>query len=250
MLSKLNTNRFIDIDDTLNEYNFMGNDRKPFYVCTWLASKSISKDGGQEGAVGYLFYQTIDSFKFKSVDKLLGQEPNKSFIYNSGEKGEHDDIIINYTIERDIDLHENLSLGTYSTSVLFFDPLTFSYVVKDYDVSDQKSIMRPKKTESASELINEQRRGVGNPNPTQRGISRNNPSRLMNIVYDYGTLPAGKSSEEQLKKFKNDPENKKEQGFSKYGAAALTIMRYNQLFTIQTTITIPGDFSIRGLVIL
>ena len=36
MLSKLNTTRFIDIDDTLNEYNFMGNDRKPFYVCTWL----------------------------------------------------------------------------------------------------------------------------------------------------------------------------------------------------------------------
>ena len=28
MLSKLNTTRFIDIDDTLNEYNFMGNDRK------------------------------------------------------------------------------------------------------------------------------------------------------------------------------------------------------------------------------
>ena len=246
MLSKLKTTRFIDIDDTLNEYNFMGNDRKPFYVCTWLASKSISKDGGQEGAVGYLFYQTIDSFKFKSVDKLLGQEPIKSFIYNSGEKGGHDDIIINYTIDRDIDLHENLSLGTYSTSVLFFDPLTFSYVVKDYDVSDQKSIMRPKKTESASELINEERRGVSNPNPTQRGISSNNPSRLMNIVYDYGTLPAGKSSEEQLKKFKNDPENKKEQGFSKYGAAALTIMRYNQLFTIQTTITIPGDFSIRA----
>ena len=25
-----------------------------------------------------------------------------------------------------------------------------------------------------------------------------------------------------------------------------SIMRYNQLFTIQTTITIPGDFSIRA----
>ena len=32
MLSKLKLTRKIDIDDTLNEYNFMGNDRKPFYV--------------------------------------------------------------------------------------------------------------------------------------------------------------------------------------------------------------------------
>ena len=50
--------------------------------------------------------------------------------------------------------------------------------------------MRPNKTESASELINENR-GVSNQSNT-RGISSNNPSRLMNIVYDCGTLPAGR----------------------------------------------------------
>ena len=31
----------IEIDNTAVPYNFIGNDRKPFYICTWLASKSI-----------------------------------------------------------------------------------------------------------------------------------------------------------------------------------------------------------------
>ena len=42
----------IDIDNTSAPYNFIGNDRKPFYVCTWLASKSIpevTSEGGTSG---------------------------------------------------------------------------------------------------------------------------------------------------------------------------------------------------------
>tara|TARA_Y100001963_G_scaffold157444_1_gene253690 strand:+ start:216 stop:827 length:612 start_codon:yes stop_codon:yes gene_type:complete len=37
----LKTQKEVDVDETAIEYNFLGNDRKPFYVCTWLASKSI-----------------------------------------------------------------------------------------------------------------------------------------------------------------------------------------------------------------
>ena len=32
----------IGIDATAGNYNFYGNDRKPFYILTWLASKAIS----------------------------------------------------------------------------------------------------------------------------------------------------------------------------------------------------------------
>ena len=31
----------MNIDSTAIDYNFIGNDRKPLYVCTWLASKSV-----------------------------------------------------------------------------------------------------------------------------------------------------------------------------------------------------------------
>ena len=45
----LKTQKEVDVDETAIEYNFLGNDRKPFYVCTWLASKSIPAEAGKIG---------------------------------------------------------------------------------------------------------------------------------------------------------------------------------------------------------
>ena len=54
---KVTTN--IDIDNTSAPYNFIGNDRKPFYICTWLASKSVAYNGpGKDSTAGFLFYET------------------------------------------------------------------------------------------------------------------------------------------------------------------------------------------------
>lgn len=238
---KLKTRKTLDIDDTINEYNFMGNDRKPFYTCTWLAQKSIPSNGAKGGTAGFLFFQTIDSFKFKSIDTLLDQSADKSFIFNSGNKeSEDEDIIINYTIERDIDLHENLTLGYYGCSGLFFDPVSFSYIVRDYDI-DNQSRKSPGKT-FAGDLVNQNTRGQAQPPYSPRNTP-NQMSRLMNIVLDTGTLPAGKSSEKELETWRNNPD---QQNSDAANSAIQSIMRYNQLFTIQTTITIPGDFSIRA----
>ena len=59
----LMTQKSVEVDDTAENYNFIGNDRKPFYVCTWLASKSIptlSVNGKNSlgSAAGYFFYET------------------------------------------------------------------------------------------------------------------------------------------------------------------------------------------------
>ena len=35
----LQTQGVEQVDETSLEYNFVGNDRKPFYVCTWLEPK-------------------------------------------------------------------------------------------------------------------------------------------------------------------------------------------------------------------
>jgi hypothetical protein len=60
----------LDIDKTGVNYNFIGNDRKPLYVCTWLASKAVPQSSGSATA-GFLFYQTQDGFQFRSVDGLI-----------------------------------------------------------------------------------------------------------------------------------------------------------------------------------
>ena len=69
LTSVLKTQKNIEADSTLINYNFIGNDRKPFYVNTWLASKSVpelSVDGksSKGGAAGYLFYETYKGFKW------------------------------------------------------------------------------------------------------------------------------------------------------------------------------------------
>ena len=68
-------------------------------------------------------------------------------------------------------------------------------------------------------------------------------SRLMNRVLDVGTLPAGKNIDEQLKAWKDDPEQ------STYDATQTmvqSVMRYNQMFSIKINIKIAGDFSLRA----
>ena len=61
------------------------------------------------------------------------------------------------------------------------------------------------------------------------------PSRLMNMVLDTGSMPKGRSSEEQLREWKSQPSVP---NFNPQHTTVQSIMRYNQLFTIQTQINL------------
>jgi len=232
----LNTQKNVETDTTLIDYNFIGNDRKPFYVNTWLASKSVpelSVDGksAKGGTAGYLFYENYEGFKFKSIDKLFDQTPVRRYIYNNtAEKPDgYDDKILSYSIERDIDLQQNLTLGTYSNRSIFFDFYANDYQVRDFNVDDyQKDKIINAGKDDILYVAEEFRR------PT---------SRLMNHVLDVGTLPKGKTPTEQLKTWKDKPYA------PTYDAAdtmVQSIMRYNQMFTIKINIVVPGDFSLKA----
>ena len=49
----IKTKKKVTCDETLVNYNFIGDDRKPFYVCTWLASKSIPAEAGGLGGASF-----------------------------------------------------------------------------------------------------------------------------------------------------------------------------------------------------
>ncbi len=217
-----------DVDSTAFDYNFIGNDRKPFYTCTWLASKAVP-DQGVGDAAGFLFFQTRDGFHFKSIDNIFGQgSPVKKFIYNNtgNQSAGADANIISYTIESDTELHQNLTLGTYNNRSMFFDFYAMNYRVVDYDIEEQSG-------------------GAKNAGKESNFVSKEftqSPSRIMTNVLDIGYNPKG-SGNEQLDNWKQDPENP---NFKVEETMAQTIMRYNQLFTIKTNIVVPGDFSIKA----
>ena len=72
---------------------------------------------------------------------------------------------------------------------------------------------------------------------------RQSPTRLMSFVLDTGVMPSGLTSQEQLDAWN---EEKSKTNFDIRDTVVQSIMRYNQLFTVKTDITIPGDFTIKA----
>jgi hypothetical protein len=231
----LKTKKKIDADSTIVPYNFIGNDRKPFYVCTWLATKGVPEASGKiNGAAGYFFFETYDGFKFKAIDVLLDQPPKdgKKFVYTNAPNvegpSEYTSKITHVNIERDMDLQQNLLLGTYANRSLFFDFYALDYEIRNYNLKDdQKSKIKP--AEDNVLFVPDE--------------FTQTPSRFMNLLLDLGTLPSGETPNKQLDNWKNNP---KQPNFDAPKIMVQAIMRYNQLYTIKTNIVIPGDFSLRA----
>ena len=232
----LMTKKSVEVDDTAVNYNFIGNDRKPFYICTWLASKSIpslSVNGKNSlgSAAGYFFYETYEGFKFKSIDKLLQGKVYKKYIFTNTPElpKNYDAKILSVDIEKDMDLQQNLTMGAYSNRTLFFNPVSYSYSVRDLGIDQTKD-----------KVVSAGKKTLG------EGVAAEftgSPSRIMNRVMDIGTLPSGKNAVEQLNQWKDNPDSAT---FKSAETLAQSAMRYNQLFSIKTHVTIAGDFSLRA----
>ena len=227
----LMTKKEVTVDDTIVPFNFIGNTKKPFWVCTWLASKGVP-DTGKGGAAGYLFYETYDGFNFRAIDKLLEQKAKKNFVMTGtvdlpdGYDGKIDSI----SIKRVSDLHQNLLLGTYANRSLILDYYAFDYRRRNYNIrEDQKDKVKNAGKQDLTWVAEDFSQG---------------PSRIFTFVEDMGTLPSPKDDpKEQLKTWKNKP---KEPTFDWRNTSVQSIMRYNQLFTVTTDVMIKGDFSLRA----
>ena len=242
----------IDIDNTAVPYNFLGNDRKPFYVCTWLASKSIpevtTEDGksGKGGASGYLFFQTRDGYHFKSIDKTFTGKPKKKYIFNNSTNlpEGYDAKVLTYDINSDIDVGKNLMMGMYNNRSIFFNPLSFNYEVRSFpDTNTTPQITEdtiPTEDEYLAKTQNAAEEPVGKLIPDE---FRQSPTRFMSFVLDTGVMPSGITSQDQLDTWSSE---KAKDNFDVKETMVQSVMRYNQLFTVKTEITIPGDFSIKA----
>ena len=233
----------VENDTTTFDLNFYGNSKKPFYMCTWLASRSVpdgagggggsgstggSGGGDKGGAGGFLFYQTREGLYFKSLDKIFGKSATKKFIYNDTglPVPGYDDNIISYSIGSDIDLNEKMMMGAYKNKTIFFDLVALEYKTVDFDIEEQEG----KATTAGRDYI------VVNEEFIKE------PSRLFHHIKDIGVNPKG-TGDEQLSEWKSDP---KKPNFDAEKTLVQTVMRYNQMLTVQTNILIPGNFDIKA----
>ncbi len=216
------------VDSSSNKYSFIGNNRKPFSVITWLASKAVPKSSG-DGTAGFLFYQTQDGFQFRSIDDMIQQDSVATYVYTEVTKSfierNNDYRILKYSVDKNQDLLKKLRLGTYSSQRMFFNPNTFTFTTPErgkFKLQDDKiKNLGKKKVKSELPKISDE---------SERTLD-DLPTRILSGVIDIGTMDQGVSQEENA-----DP--------SKYQAQA--IMRYNVLFTQTLSMTVPCNTDLRA----
>ena len=71
----IQTKKKLDKDSAGNKYTFCGNLRRPIDTIQWLCPKT-QRDSK---SFGFLFWETLDGYEFKSIDGLLEQSPFKTF---------------------------------------------------------------------------------------------------------------------------------------------------------------------------
>ena len=234
----LKTEKKVDIEDTINNFNFFGNNKKSFYTINWLSKKGVSAKSQKLGdSAGYFFYETSEGFFFKSIDSLLDQEPKTKMIYNetpdtrgSNIPEGYDQKILRFQKSNAVNVQEKLKMGSYSNRIVLFDPFTCFYEVKTNDTDrTQDSLKKGGKELSLSESRNKEFDIPGNNKEF---------SRTQYFLLDKGTAPTG-NADQQIEK-------SGEENFEYGQIANQSMMRYNQLYAMRASITIAGNFSLHA----
>lgn len=215
-----------NIQETSNNYNFIGNRQKPLYILKWLAKKSFSnKDGKSGDTAGYVCYQTSDSkglkFNFKSIDSLFSQDAKAKFIYNeTSETQNNEKKITKFFPNNDLTANKKLRMGAYHTKLIVFDPFNckFDEVIQKADDTQKGTTLAAKNLPKLNKKFTEV------------------PTRTTYVLKDTGTLPTGEV-DEQLKL--SDKEI-----FEPEKILNQAVRRYNQFSFLSCEIEIGLDLSL------
>lgn len=122
------TKKKVDVDESLYPFNMYIPNWRLFDTAVWMARRSVAT--AYKNSVGYLFFETIDGFKFKSIDTLYNQTlyPNNNVRYtfaqaNTGAKGttQNNYRILNYSSPKAFDIFDDLRNGAFCHRSVYVD---------------------------------------------------------------------------------------------------------------------------------
>ena len=222
-------NKIMEIDETQNQYGFIGNMKKPFTIITWLASKSVSKEGKQDSSAGFLFFENQDGFNFKSIDNLMSQDPYpETFAFTPAvvdiADPRKDFKILEYTLDRNQDLLGKLERGAYASERYYINPVSFK---PNTNRIFKKNDYVSKITTLGEKIIN-----LFKIDKSGKDIGEL-PSRIFTAMLDVGTIErdADDKGWDTPATRNADPAR----------IHAQSMMRYNQLFTQTLELLIPSN---------
>ena len=228
---RLKTKKKLHVEETMGEYNFVGNNRKPFYMLNLLSKQGIPKDFPEGVTAGFLFFENADGYHFKSIEGLFNQEKKKSYVFNNSTDVKatpagYDGKILEHQSDSSINIQSKMNMGAYKTKIVLFN----SYDCK-YEVIEQTAEQVKKQVKMAGKNL---------PKFNEKfDTKKEDYTRTTLYVVDSGTLPDGDTA--QQIGVGNTSDN-----FKAVKTLNQSIRRYNQLFSGMMTITIAGDFSLHA----
>ena len=229
----LKTKKNLDIEKTNSTLDFCGNNTKPYFTLNDLSTKAVSANTKQVGqTAGYFFWETANSYHFKSIDTLMAQKTKVAILYN--ESSEY--LPKPYTIkalsldtDNRVNVQKKMQMGAYTNRFQSIDPFSGEYVNKLFDA---EAFTKGNEVKLAGEEL-----------PFMNKIFSEEQadtqfSKTSFQLASTGQLNVGPIAD-QLKM-------SKQINFDSAGIFNQAKMRYNQLFASQITIVIPGDFSLHA----
>jgi len=135
----IRTKKNIDSDQATNSYSFVGNLKRPFDTIQWLCSKTqSSKDG-----TGFLFFETLDGYVFKSIENLLD---GKAVEYKKSETPDESSglTILENNLNQTSDIGMSCRMGMYANKTIYINVDNATLKTVDYRIESLKLKKPPK----------------------------------------------------------------------------------------------------------
>jgi len=206
----------VRIDDTSNDYSFIGNSYPPFELIMWLAAKSVPS----EGNAGFFFYETRTGFNFRSIDSLISQQPVATYYRSDAFAANQDNNVNDFKIQsffisKNQNFLNSLKTGVLNSRNIYFNPKTFEEIEEPFQFT---------------ELIKSLGKDTEEPN-VDTNINTGKFTRTHFDILDIGT-----HSPEIDGPDNNDPTQWQAQ----------STMRYNILFSQVVNMQVPCNINLRA----
>ena len=202
----------IEEDRAANAYSFVGNLKRPFDTIQWLCSKTQSS----KESFGFLFFENLDGYHFRSIEKLIKQDALTYEQTNDPFQNGEEAVILQNKLNQSNNIGMNCRMGMYANKTIFVDIENQSANVEDFNINELNLNKELKLMDGLEE----------------------HPTRLMLRVSDVGVAQVGSAKTDtvppsELAVYQNK-----------------SYIRNNLLFSQSLSISIPLNTTLRvGLVI-
>ena len=121
----------VEEDRATNSYSFVGNLKRPFDTIQWLCPKGQSANDD----FGFLFYETLDGYHFRSIKSLLEQD---AITYQQTDSQGLSNKILQNNLNQSNDIGMNMRMGMYANRTIYVDIENQNTEVVDFKASDIK----------------------------------------------------------------------------------------------------------------